>query len=116
MTSLQEKYPIGSRWLDTASPKDNFVVVGHDRRAVLIVNEGSVTVERFLRDYLADYAPYVEPKVCPDFERYLVWDPVLHKADGFSLDKLNLVEANRAEFVFLAGVRDGEPFIERVKG
>jgi hypothetical protein len=62
-----------------------------------------------------DWVRYVEPKVCPDFERYLVWDSNLHKSDGFSLGETEGRDALRAEFVFLAGVRNGTPFIEKVK-
>lgn len=112
MAELSE-LTLGSRWIDEDGDVQTILAVkGEMVTSAWQDNDDQWQVQTFAWVW-REFTPYVEQAKCPDFERFLVWDGKLQKSDGFSLTD-NYI-AMRGDFVFLAGVRDGEPFIKQVK-
>lgn len=110
MSKFNERFPIGSRWVDPEG----------DQHVVLLVDGGDGTVTTaFLRDgawdtdtwnYLhEEFEPYQEPVRVPDFERY-VWVDARGDADGSARGPGD----REAVATYRVGVRDNTPFIEEV--
>jgi hypothetical protein len=117
---LKQRFPIGSRWTDTGGRPGNHVVVLDHNEDAKTVKVFYVEADRegFVFDLYAVYRhfePYVEPVKVPDFERFLVVDGDGHSY-SYSPSAVARILAEQYPFVFRAGVRNGEPFIERVAG
>jgi hypothetical protein len=122
MADLKERFPIGSQWVDTPGCRTSSirVVVGYRGGGVTVVYrepDGTVADLRPSTYTQAPYewVPYVERRVCPDFERWAnvfpAGGPGGHHSTRDAADRVG----DGRDALLRWGVRDGKPFIEQVE-